>query len=188
MEAPKTTADSERCIGKKKEIENAQERLQLAVKHKDREKEASACRDLAYLYLDFSEDYKQSIQYGRELLRISQELGSKEQEAEACDILEKSYNKGKKDPESKTLSKDMAYGILEEGCAKESKRIRKELEELEAKACDVQAKSHVEVGDSEQSKESSKESPGIDKEKGDKNLEAEACGCSGELIAENFRK
>ena len=47
MEAAKTTLDSEICKEKEKEIENALIRLQLAEKDKNREKKASAYKDLA---------------------------------------------------------------------------------------------------------------------------------------------
>ena len=63
MEVQKTTLDSERCEGQKKEIENALKRLQLATKDKDRKKEASAYEDLAWSYYRVG-DYKQSTTYG----------------------------------------------------------------------------------------------------------------------------
>ena len=64
------------------------------------------------------------------MLRISKELGNKEQEAEAYDVLTKSYCKEGNDQESRKYAKELL-------------RISKELgnKEQEAKAYDVVAKS-----------------------------------------------
>ena len=65
------------------------------------------------------------------MLRINKELGKKEQEAQAYDVLAKSYCKGKNDQESRKYAKGLH-------------RISEELgnKEQEAEAYDVQAKSY----------------------------------------------
>ena len=104
------------------------------------------------------------------MLRISKELGNKDKEAEACDVLTKSYCKEGNDQESRKYAKELL---------RISKELRKK--EQEAQTLEFLGKSNVDVGDSEESKGSGKASPRIAKENWDKtDLEAEACGCSGE--------
>ena len=75
------------------------------------------------------------------MLPISKGLGNKEQEAEACNVLVKSYCKEGNDQESRKYAKELL-------------RISKELgnKEEEGDACDVLAKSYCKEGNDQESK------------------------------------
>ena len=162
MEAAKTTLDSEICKEKEKEIENALIRLQLAEKDKNREKKASAYKDLTWLY-HVVEDYKQSITYGEKLLSISTKMRNKELQANACHVLAWAH----KNVEDYEKGEDFCSQLL---------RIGKELkdERLKASAHEVQAWLCFSKKNYTKSSQEGKKFRNASTKLGDKRLEAKA--------------
>lgn len=74
-------------------------------------------------------NYEESRTYAKGLLRISKELGNKGQEAEACDVLEKSYHEEGNYQGRSKHSKELLSISMKLGNRKE-----------EAKSCDFLAK------------------------------------------------
>ena len=81
----------------------------------NRAREAAACSVLARSYYEI-EDYRQSIEYGKQELVLAKELANREAERKSYDILARSYRGLKNDKtanEYRKLEKNLQKGTLD---------------------------------------------------------------------------